>query len=154
MSVNERLIRYTLTGALAFAVPIVTYYEGSSLVAYLDPVSIPTICYGSTKNVKLGQVKSKAECDQLLANELGEAIRAVDRLVKVPMPDTRRAALGSFVYNAGSGAFARSTMLKRLNRGDVLGGCNELLKWVYAKGRKLKGLERRRMAEAKLCLQS
>ena len=70
------------------------------------------------------------------------------------MPNTRRAALGSFVYNAGAGAFAKSTMLKRLNSGDVLGECNELLKWVYTKGRKLKGLERRRMAEAKLCLQS
>ncbi|MCF2502775.1 lysozyme [Dyadobacter sp. CY107] len=123
-------------------------------MAYVDPVGIPTICYDHTDSVKLGQTRSKAECDRLLNEELGEAIHAVDRLVKVPMPDTRRAALGSFVYNAGAGAFARSTMLKKLNAGDVMGGCKELLKWVYAGGKKLKGLERRRTAEAKLCMQS
>jgi len=154
MSVKGRVAGIAVAGALSFALPIVSYYEGMNLMAYIDPVGIPTICYGHTDGVKLGQTRSKAECERLLNEELGEAIRAVDRLVKVPMPDTRRAALGSFVYNAGAGAFARSTMLKKLNAGDIMDGCKELLKWVYAGGKKLKGLERRRTAEAKLCLQS
>ncbi|WP_138476156.1 lysozyme [Dyadobacter bucti] len=151
---NSRAAGIAVAGAISFALPIVTYYEGLNLMSYLDPVGIPTICYGSTSGVKIGQTRSRSECDRLLNAELGEAISAVDRLVKVPMPDTRRAALGSFVYNVGAGAFARSTMLKKLNAGDVVGGCNELLKWVYAKGKRLKGLERRRSAEVKLCLQS
>src|SRR4051794_9982147 len=115
MSVKGRVAGIAVAGALSFALPIVSYYEGMNLMAYLDPVGIPTICYGHTDGVKLGQTRSKAECDRLLNEELGDAIRAVDRLVEVPMPDTRRAALGSFVYNAGAGAFARSTMLKKLN---------------------------------------
>ncbi|MCF0055506.1 lysozyme [Dyadobacter sp. CY356] len=154
MSVKGRVAGVAVAGALSFALPIVSYYEGLNLIAYLDPVGVPTICYGHTDGVKIGQTRSVAECDRLLNAELGQAISAVDRLVKVPMPDTRRAALGSFVYNAGIGAFAKSTLLKKLNSGDILGGCNEMLRWVWAGGKKLKGLERRRQAEVKLCIQS
>lgn len=140
-----------LTGALALAVPIAAFYEGNSLSAYLDPVGIPTICYGSTSGVRLGQTKTQAECDALLAAELGEAIAAVDRLSRQPQPDTRRAALGSFVYNVGPGAFQRSSLLRKLNAGDVAGACAELSRWVYAGGKRLAGLVKRRAAERELC---
>lgn len=140
-----------LTGALALAVPIATFYEGNSLSAYLDPVGIPTICYGSTSGVRLGQTRTQAECDALLATELGEAIAAVDRLSRQPQPDTRRAALGSFVYNVGPGAFQRSSLLRKLNAGDVAGACAELSRWVYAGGKRLAGLVKRRAAERELC---
>lgn len=147
MSLKTRL----LGGALAIALPLVGYYEGRSLVAYLDPVGIPTICDGITQGVKLGQVKTDAECDALLTAELGKAIAAVDRLALHPQPDTRRAALGSFVYNVGAGAFERSTLLRKLNAGDLAGACAELSRWVYAKGRHLAGLVKRRAAERELC---
>ncbi|TBV12770.1 lysozyme [Stutzerimonas kirkiae] len=140
-----------LGGALAIAVPLVGYYEGRNLAAYLDPVGIPTICYGSTQGVKIGQTRTAEECDALLATELGEAITTVDRLARGPLPDTRRAALGSFVYNVGAGAFERSTLLRKLNAGDVAGACAELSRWVYAGGRKLGGLVKRRSAERELC---
>ncbi|RMH86402.1 lysozyme [Pseudomonas sp. AOB-7] len=147
MSLKARVI----AGALAIALPLVGYYEGRSLVAYLDPVGIPTICDGITQDVQLGQTKTDAECDALLAAELGQAISTVDRLAKQPQPDTRRAALGSFVYNVGAGAFERSTLLRKLNGGDVAGACAELSRWVYAKGRQLAGLVKRRAAERELC---
>lgn len=140
-----------LASALAIALPLVGYYEGRSLVAYLDPVGIPTICDGITQGVALGQTRTHAECDALLAAELGAAIAAVDRLVRSAQPDTRRAALASFVYNVGAGAFERSTLLRKLNAGDVAGACAELSRWVYAKGRPLGGLVKRRAAERKLC---
>ncbi len=140
-----------LTGALALAMPVVAFYEGNRLSAYRDPVGIPTICYGSTSGVRMGQTKTQAECDALLAAELGEAIAAVDRLSRQPQPDTRRAALGSFVYNVGPGAFERSTLLRKLNAGDVAGACAELSRWVYAGGTRLTGLVRRRAAERELC---
>ncbi|MCY1287809.1 Lysozyme RrrD [compost metagenome] len=140
-----------LAGALAIAMPLAGYFEGRSLVAYLDPVGVPTICDGITHGVQLGQVKTVAECDALLEAELGAAITAVDRLVRQPQPDTRRAALGSFVFNVGGSAFASSTLLRKLNAGDVAGACAELSRWVYAKGRKLGGLVRRRAAERELC---
>lgn len=128
-------------------------FEGRSLVAYLDPVGIPTICEGITRGVYMGQTKTAAECDALIAGELGSAIRSVDSLVKSPQPDTRRAALGSFVYNVGQGAFAKSTLLRKLNAGDVPGACAELKRWVYAGGKVLGGLVKRRNAEYKLCMQ-
>ena len=147
-----RLASAALAATLAIATPFVAGYEGRSLVAYVDPVGIPTICYGHTADVKLGQTKTAAECDALLAGELGRAIEAVNRLATVQMPDTRRAALASFVYNVGEGAFARSTMLRKLNAGDTRGACDELRKWVLAGGKKLGGLVRRREAERELCL--
>lgn len=147
MSLKTRLAM----GAIALAIPLVTAYEGRNLVAYLDPVGIPTICDGITHGVQLGQVKTPAQCDALLEAELGRAIAAVDRLALYPQPDTRRAALGSFVFNVGGAAFASSTLLRKLNAGDVAGACAELSRWVYAKGKRLGGLVRRRAAERQLC---
>lgn len=144
-----------LAGAVALAaVALVVPFEGKHNAAYLDPPGIPTICYGHTGDVKLGDTATDTECETLLREDLAEAADAVDRLAKVPMPDTRRAAFISFVYNAGAANFARSTMLKKLNAGDAIGACNELPKWVYAGGKKLNGLVRRREAERKLCLQT
>lgn len=140
-----------LAGVLAIAIPLVGYFEGRSLLAYLDPVGIPTLCDGITHGVELGQTATDAECDALLAAELGAAITAVDQLAQRPQPDTRRAALGSFVYNVGAGAFASSMLLRKLNAGDPASACAELSRWVYAKGRKLAGLVKRRQAERQLC---
>lgn len=147
-------VKIIVTGALALGVAIVSQFEGLRTKAYLDPVGIPTICYGSTAGVKLGQTRTVEECKELLAGELGKSMAEVDRLVKVPLPDTRKAALGSFVYNVGETAFARSSMLRKLNAGDWRGACNELPRWSYAKGVQLPGLVKRRAAERELCLRN
>lgn len=149
--VTQRALKLAAAGSLAIATSLVSYFEGRSLVAYLDPVGIPTICDGSTKGVKLGQTKTAAECDALLVGELGQACAAVDRAVRVPLPPPRRAALCSFVYNAGATNFTTSTLLRKLNSGDTRGACAELDRWVYAKGQKLAGLVNRRAAERELC---
>ena len=52
-------------GWLAVAVSVVGGFEGLRQSAYLDPVSIPTICYGETRGVKLGDTRTKAECDAM-----------------------------------------------------------------------------------------
>lgn len=146
-----------LIGAVvALGLPFVGQYEGISLVSYLDPVGIPTICEGITsidgKPVTLGMTATAQQCGDLKAHELAKAVIIVDKLVKYPQPDTRRMALSSFVYNVGPAAFARSLLLRKLNNGDVVGACNELPRWVYANGRKLGGLVRRRKAERAMCL--
>ncbi|MGP3789783.1 lysozyme [Pseudomonas sp. B392_1p] len=151
MSLKQRIIVGALTGALGIAGAVVTWFEGRSLVTYLDPVGIPTICDGITSGVQLGQAATEAECDALLAEELGKAMGAVDRLAVHEQPDTRRAALASFVYNVGAGAFARSTLLRLLNAGDAAGACAELSRWVYAGGKQLSGLVKRRATERELC---
>lgn len=139
-------------GVLLVAAPFVAGWEVKRNAAYLDPVSIPTICYGHTQGVKLGQSMTDDECAMLLATELAEYIKEVDAAVKVQMPDTRRAALVSFAYNVGIHNFKTSTLLKKLNAGKPIEACNELRRWVYANGQKLNGLIRRREAERELCL--
>lgn len=149
---TRRAIGLGLTGSLAVAASIASYFEGRHLIAYLDPVGIPTICEGVTKGVKLGDVKTDAECDAMFTLELMGHKQDVDRLVKVPMTPNEEAAWISFVYNVGAPAFAKSTALRKLNAGDHVGACNEMTRWVYAGGKKLRGLERRRAAERELCL--
>lgn len=153
MNFRTKALGIGAAGAMAIAVPFVGEWEGLRLEAYHDPVGIPTICYGHTHNVLIGQAATKEECDEKLTRELHDFLAVVDAEVIRPQPHTRRAALASFAYNVGAYAFRRSTLLKKLNAGDVVGACNELRRWVYAGGRKLRGLVRRREAERRLCLQ-
>jgi lysozyme len=78
------------------------------------------------------------------------AEQAVCRLVKVPLTDGQFDALVSFTFNLGSGALQRSTLRRKVNREEHEEVPREFLRWVWAGGRKLKGLVRRRAAEADL----
>jgi lysozyme len=146
------IVKAGLTGALAVSAGFIGYFEGRNLFAYLDPVGIPTICEGITRGVTLGEKRTPEQCDAALAVEVRRAANIVARNVTVPLSENRYAALISFVYNVGEGNFARSTLLRKLNAGDGVGACNEMTKWVYAKGRKLNGLVKRRETERALCL--
>lgn len=149
---NPELRRRIVTLGIAAAVPLVAAFEGLRQKAYLDPVSIPTVCFGTTAGVKLGQVYSVEQCENLLARDLIEANAGIDSCVHVPLQEHQRAALVSFTYNVGRRNFCGSTLARKLNNGDYTGACNELPKWVYAKGVKLPGLVKRREQERKLCL--
>ncbi|WP_193090082.1 lysozyme [Advenella sp. FME57] len=140
-------------GVVAAAVALVATWEGRSLVAYLDPVGIPTICDGYTHGVKMGDTATPEKCDELTSEEVKKALAVVDESVPRQLPDGARVALASFVYNVGAGAYSGSTLLRKLRAGDIVGACRELPRWVYAGGRKLRGLVRRRNAEMKICLQ-
>ncbi|WP_193092408.1 lysozyme [Halomonas colorata] len=152
MSLKSRIAIGATAGALSIATAVVSYYEGYKPTTYRDPVGIPTICYGHTATARMGQTLSQEECTALLEADLGDAFTAVDRRAQVELPPPTQAALASFVYNVGEGAFARSTLLRKLNAGDLRGACNELSRWVYAGGRKLNGLVKRRATERELCL--
>lgn len=131
---------------------LVAGFEGKRNEAYPDPVAIPTICYGHTADVKYGDVRTDEECLDFLKDDTLYALKAVDRLVKVELTQSQRIAFASFVYNVGIGNFARSTALRKLNRGDIEGACNELPRWIYSRGKKLQGLINRRDKEKQLCL--
>ncbi|SDI52334.1 lysozyme [Vreelandella titanicae] len=152
MSLKRRLAIGAAAGALSLATAVVSYYEGYQPTAYRDPVGVPTICYGHTATARMGQTLSQERCTQLLRADLGHAFSAVDHRAQVDLPPPTRAAFASFVYNVGEGAFARSTLLRKLNAGDLRGACHELSRWVYAGGRKLNGLVTRRATERELCL--
>jgi lysozyme len=139
-------------GIAALCCTLVGGFEGVRQAAYLDPVGIPTACFGETKNIRLGMRFSMEQCNAMLLQSLYQADDEVDACIKVPLSDTRRAALVSFTYNVGGANLCQSTLARKLNAGDTVGGCNEFSKWVYAKGIKLPGLVKRREAERELCL--
>lgn len=136
----------------AIAVTCVSGFEGLRQVAYSDPVGIPTICFGETKGVRLGDSATLEQCKGMLSDSLEIANRGVDSCVRTYLPDTRRAAFVSMTYNIGVGNFCSSTLVRKLNAGDVIGACNEMLRWNRAKGIVLPGLTKRRAAEREMCL--
>jgi len=89
---------------------------------------------------------------ELLEQDLQLARSAVDELVTVQLNENQYSALVDFVYNIGRNNFAASTLLKRLNSGKYATAANEFVKWVYAGGRRIDGLARRRAAERTLFL--
>lgn len=141
-----------VTAVLAVVVPVTTHFEGLRNRAYGDLGGVLTICYGETAGVQAGDFKTTQQCRDMLQNRLGGFAVQVQSLVKVPMTVERWAALTDFAYNVGMGNFAKSSVLKKLNSGDTVGACNELMRWRYVKGVEVSGLTRRRAAERELCL--
>ncbi|MGJ3251504.1 MAG: lysozyme [Elainellaceae cyanobacterium] len=131
---------------------LIKSFEGLRLEAYLDPVGIWTIGYGTTSGVRPGMEITAAEAEDLLKRDLRRFEAAVSRNVKVPINDDQFSALVSFTYNVGEGALASSTLLKLLNQGDIRGAADQFLRWNKAGGRVLAGLTRRRKAERALFL--
>ncbi|HDV7159096.1 TPA: lysozyme [Yersinia enterocolitica] len=143
-------------GAMAIAIALVggsDGLEGREYMPYRDVVGVLTVCDGHTgKDIIPSKRYSDAECDALLHKDLIPVFAAIDRIVKVPMSDFRKAALASFGYNVGITAMTNSTMVKKLNRGDTSGACDELRRWIKAGGKVWKGLVNRREVERELCL--
>ena len=139
-------------GWLAIAIAVVGAYEGLSLTAYPDIVGVPTICYGETKNVKLGQTATKEQCDSQLSARLVEFNQGVESCVTRPMRDNERVAFVSLSYNIGVDAFCKSTVVRRFNAGDKAGACDAILMWNRAGGKVVQGLVNRRQKEREMCL--
>jgi len=130
---------------------LIKQWEGCKLTAYKDVAGVLTIGYGSTgPHVKPGMKITQEEAEKLLLKDLDRFERAVDTLVKVPLSDGQFAALVSFAFNVGEAAFAKSTLLRKLNAGDYEAVPSELARWVNAGGRRVQGLVNRRAAEAGL----
>lgn len=120
-------------------------------VAYLDQGGKPTIGYGHLiKPLESFGRLTETEATGLLLQDLGVAMDAVNRGVKVPISQAQFDGLVSFAFNVGAGAFLRSTLLKLLNRGDIAGVERQFMQWVYVGKTKSDGLINRRLADLKL----
>lgn len=149
---KARIAALGLTAALG----MVASFEGLRTYAYLDPVGIPTACYGHTKSVQMGQRYTEQECLDLLGEEFYDAVLAVHRCSPVPLTPNELGALASAVYNIGPRLVCDtgySTLARLLKQGDVKAACNQLPRWDKARGVTLPGLTRRRAAEQAMCLQ-
>lgn len=150
---KRRLLTAMTGGAVAIAAVLVQWNEGMRHKPYKDGGDVLTVCYGHTgKDVIPGKRYSEEECQALLNSDLKAAMAVVETHVTVALTEMQKAALASFVYNVGSGAFARSTLLKKLNAGDMAGACDEMRRWKYDEGKVSKGLVNRRAVERELCL--
>ena len=147
----SRLRKGTAAGALAVAV--VGGFEGLRTVTYEDAIGIPTICYGETKNVHLGDQKTKAECDAMLLARLNEFAGRVEACVKRPMTDKVEVAFVSLAYNIGEHAFCGSSVARLYNAGESRAACDAIMRFNRAGGHVLSGLTNRRKRERALCLE-
>lgn len=125
-------------------------HEGLRQDAYLCPAGVPTIGYGHTHGVKMGDRITEEQAERLLIGDLIVAETEVNRY-GFDLTQNQFDALVSFVFNVGAGNFRSSTLLKRLkanpNDPDI---ANQFKRWVYGDGKVLPGLVRRRNEEAKL----
>lgn len=143
-------VKSGIAAVMVLAVPFTAREEGLRTNAYLDSVGVPTICYGETENVNLGDTKTIPECTVMLETKLGVFAYAVDAAITPPLTPATHAAITSWAYNVGLGAMRSSTLVKKANAGDMVGACNELLKWKYAGGKPI--LSARRERERQLCM--
>jgi len=123
--------------------------EGCRLEAYQDAAGVPTIGYGHTKNVRMGDRITQYWAKEMLREDIEEAEWLVKEL-GVAKTEGQLDALVSFVFNLGIGRLKRSTLLKTIREGGSKAQITkEFKRWVYADGKLLPGLVKRREWEAK-----
>lgn len=132
---------------------LVGYFEPSSTpgVPYQDVTGVWTNCNGNTHGVDPHVTMTVALCAEVNDNNEKQALTSLTKVVKVPLTNNQRAAFADFIYNVGENKFYHSTMLQLINEEKVPEACKELLRWVYAGGKKLPGLVARRQAEYTIC---
>ena len=128
-------------------------YEGYSDIAYI-PVKgdVPTIGFGTTEGVKLGDTITPEKAVERAYRDIMDTETAIHKCVDVPLTQGEYDAFVSLSYNIGTEAFCKSTLVKKLNSGDYDGACAELRRWVYVKGKKSQGLVNRREKEYRMCI--
>jgi lysozyme len=126
-------------------------FEGCKLKAYLCPAVVCTIGYGHTSAagapmVNDGMTITQAQAEDILKRDIVKYEIAVMDLVKVKLTQNQFDVLTDFAYNAGVGNLKSSTMLKKINSGNLDAVPAELMKWTKGGGKVLPGLIRRRQA--------
>lgn len=128
---------------------LIANFEGKRNSIYIDAVGFPTIGIGHLikKNESFPEIMTDQEVNELFREDIKKRERSVNTLVTVELNQNQFDALLSLVFNIGTGAFATSTLLKKLNNGRVQEAADQFLRWDQAGGKPLLGLTRRRKAE-------
>lgn len=138
-------------------IDLICDFEGKRLVAYDDGVGVWTIAFGTTVypngiRVKKGDTCTEAQAKAYMAHDLKKFEQAVNNSVTIPLNQNQFDVLVSLAYNIGSGAFNKSTLVKKLNTGDIRGAADQFDVWVNAGGKRMQGLVNRRTKEKTLFL--
>lgn len=133
-------------------VKLIMKFEGLSATSYRCSAGYNTIGYGHViqSHEVFDEPISNEEADRLLRKDMLLAQNGVLRYIKVPLVFYQFDALVSFTFNLGAAALQRSTLRQKINRGEYESAAHEFERWVYAGGKKLNGLVRRRLAESLL----
>ena len=138
-------------------IDLIISFEGLFLKPYYCPANVCTIGYGTIKypngtRVRITDVEiTRAKAMEYLMFEIDQKSKAIDPMLSEDLTGNQFGALISFAYNLGEGALKQSTLLKKVNANPLDAQIrNEFQKWIYADGKKLNGLLRRRNAEADL----
>ena len=147
---RTQIASLTLSAAALVGIAVSESYRSSAYIPV--PGDVPTIGFGDTQNVKLGDKTSVERALVKLLNNSSIYEQAVKRCAPVPMYQYEFDAYVSLTYNIGQGAFCSSTIAKKLNSLDYAGACEQILKWDKFKGKPLAGLTKRRKEEYLKCL--
>jgi lysozyme len=153
MSKLKKLGAFTVAGSLAIG--LIGGFEGLRTRAYRDVIGVPTVCFGETRGVHLGDVYTVEQCKTMLGDALVEFESGLRTCLGRPdsIPDKSYVAMLSLAYNIGIGAFCKSSVTRLVNAGDLRGACNAFPLFNKAGGRVVQGLVNRRAEERVLCLQ-
>lgn len=147
LGMDEHHIR-TISNA---GLQIIKNSEGLRLKAYRCPAGIPTVGYGHTAGVRMGDVITEAQADAFLRDDVKDSEEAVRKLC----PTTTQGqfdALVSFTFNLGEGQLKESTLRRLHNEGNYSAAADQFARWRFADGVELAGLVKRRAAEKRLYL--
>lgn len=148
---NKTRITVAALAVSAAALVGIATHEGYRGEAYKDAVGVTTLGFGETAGVKMGDKTTPERALVQLLESTEKHADAIRQCIHVPLYQHEFDAYISLAYNIGTGAFCRSTLVKKLNAKDYAGACEEIRRWNKAGGKVLPGLVKRREAEYKMC---
>lgn len=138
------------------AVALIARAEGLRLHAYRCPAGVPTIGWGHTTGVRMGDTCTKAQADEWLLHDLESFARDVAFVCRRDPSRNELGAMTSLAYNVGVTGFEGSTVLRKHNEGDRQAAARAFALWNKARVdgvlQELAGLTTRRAREAALYL--
>lgn len=154
------MFRTNFVKASVLIISMIAGYEFFVPTVYMPtPQDVPTQGYGTTINPDTGKPIrmtdrriDEATAKRWLLVDVNKTESKMRQCVRVPVTQGEWDAYTSLAYNIGTGAFCGSTLVRKLNAGDYIGACKQILRWDRQKGRVLRGLTNRRNAEYKLCM--
>lgn len=147
--------RKTIAGLSLSAVALVGILMSED---YVGKAMIPvpgdrwTLGFGTTDGVKPGDTTTPTKAVARALSDVQKFEGAIKQCVTVPLTQNEYDSLISLSYNIGSGAFCRSTLVRKLNAGDYAGACLEIKRWDRFQGKPLRGLTLRREREYLQCI--
>lgn len=150
MRARTKVAALSLSAAALVGIAVHEGYTDRAVIPI--PGDKPTVGFGTTGGVKMGDTTNPVKALQRTMSDLQKFEGALKECVKVPLYQHEYDVYLSLAYNIGSGAFCRSTLVKKLNAEDYAGACREILRWNRANGQVVQGLVNRRQDEYKKCV--